>query len=275
MYNAYTTFEVQIHHIRDVAINMKKSIIVLITLLLTTFTYCQNEFVVTAGNGLFLRQEPNSQGKKIGKLYFGAEVNIIEKTENSQTIIDNGEKITGNWVKISFKNFPTFISNAESGYVFDGYLKQKKESIEEIKNEIAKYPEFDKLTINTKITPFYLKGDFFGYKENDIVVLLKNSDGETKIGFINKGIETKIYILGNQNDPFNMRDYSWIGIFKKVNKGEVLWSNYEDDFVDFKDVPENKKVKLNYNSLYMHASESCGGGFVFWKDGKFNWLQQE
>ncbi|MCF2875192.1 MULTISPECIES: SH3 domain-containing protein [unclassified Tenacibaculum] len=254
---------------------MKKSIILLITLFLTVLTYSQNKFVVTAENGLFLREKPNSKGKKIGKLYFGAEVGIIEKTNNSQTIIDNGQEIIGNWVKINFKNFPTFISNAKYGYVFDGYLKPKKESIGEIQNEINKYPEFDKLTLNTSITPFYLKGDFFGDKKNDLVILLKNSDGETKIGFINKGTKTKIYILGNENDPFNMTDYSWIGIFEKVKKGEVLWSNYEDDFVDFKDVPESKKVKLSYNSLYMHASESCGGGFVFWKNGKFNWLQQE
>ncbi len=254
---------------------MKQSIILLITLFLTTLIYCQNEFIVVAENGLFLRQEPNGKGKKIGKLYFGAEVSIIEKTENSQTIVDNGEEIEGNWVKINFQNFPTFISSAEYGYVFDGYLKRKTESVKEIENEIAKYSEFDELTLNTKITPFYLKGDFFGDKKNDIVILLKNSNGETKIGFINKGIETKIYILGNENDPFNITDYSWVGIFEKVNKGEVLWSNYEDDFIDFKDVPENKKIILNYNSLYMHASESCGGGFVFWKDKKFNWLQQE
>ncbi|WP_435263471.1 SH3 domain-containing protein [Tenacibaculum sp. nBUS_03] len=254
---------------------MKKSIILFITLFLTALTYSQNEFVVTAENGLFLRQKPNSNGKKIGKLYFGAEVDIIEKTENSQTITDNGQEIKGNWVKINFQNFPTFISNAEYGYVFDGYLKPKKESIEEIKSEISKYSEFVNLTLDTDINPFFLKGDFFGDKINDVVILLKNSDGETKIGFINKGIKTKIHILGNENDPFKMYNYGWIGIFEKVNTRETLWSNYEDDFVEFKDVPENKKVRLNYNALYMHASESCGGGFVYWKDGKFNWLQQE
>jgi len=254
---------------------MKKSILLLITIFLTTLTYSQNKFIVTAENGLLLRQEPNSKGLKIGKLYFGAEVTIIERTKNNQTITDNGKKINGNWVKITFQNFPTFISEAEYGYVFDGYLKNKNERIQEIQKEIVKYPLFDKLSLNTEINPFYLKGDFFGNKKEDSVILLKNSEGETKIGFINKGIVTKTYILGNENDPFKMNNYSWIGIFEKVNAGEVLWSNYEDDFVEFKDVPENKKVKLNYNSLYMHAAESCGGGFVYWKNGKFNWLQQE
>ncbi|SNR14711.1 SH3 domain-containing protein [Tenacibaculum jejuense] len=254
---------------------MKKKIILLLTLFLTIIIYSQDKFIVTAENGLFLRQEPNSKGKKLGKLYFGAEVSIIKKTEYSQTITDGGQEIIGNWVKINFQNFPTFISNAEYGYVFDGYLKPKKESIEDVKNEISKYSEFDGLSLNTDINPFYLKGDFFGDKKIDIVILLKNSNGETKIGFINKAIKTKTHILGNENDPFKINDYSWIGIFKKVNVGETLWSNYEDDFVKFKNVPENKKVRLNYNALYIHASESCGGGFVYWKDGKFNWLQQE
>ena len=254
---------------------MKKKIVILITILLTTITYSQKKLLVTAENGLILRQKPNSKGKKIGKLYFGAEVIITEKTENSQTIIDNGNKIIGNWVKVHFSNYPTFISKEEYGYVFDGYLKDKNESIQEIKKEIAKYSEFKNLSLNTDIEPFCLKGDFFGDKKSDIVILLKNSEGETKIGFINNGTKTKVHILGNKNDPFKMNSYSWIGVFEKVNKGEVLWSNYEDDFVDFKDVPENKKVRLTYNALYTHASESCGGGFIYWKDGKFNWLQQE
>ncbi|WP_108868071.1 SH3 domain-containing protein [Aquimarina aquimarini] len=254
---------------------MKKTIIILITLLWAIPIFSQDKFVVTAENGLILRQEPNSKGKKIGKLYFGAEITIIKRTEYSQTIVDNGKKISGKWVKINFQNFPTYISNEEFGYVFDGYLKSKNESIKEVTNEISKYSEFKGLTLNTEIKPFYLKGNFFGDKKNDMVVLLKNKKGETKIGFIDYGQKTRIHILGNNNDPFNMTSYGWVGVFKKVNRNETLWSNYEDDFVDFKDVPENKKVKINYNALYMHASESCGGGFVYWKNGKFNWLQQE
>lgn len=241
----------------------------------TISVYSQDKFIVTAENGLILRQEPNSKGKKIGKLYFGAEVIIIERTEYNQTIIDDGKKISGKWVKIAFHNFPTHISNEENGYVFDGYLKSKNESIKDITNEITKYSEFKNLTLNTEMRPFCLKGDFFGDKKSDIVVLLKNAKGETKIGFINYGQKTKIHILGNANDPFDITDYGWVGVFEKVDRNEPLWSNYEDDYVYFKDLPENKKVKINYNALYIHADESCGGGFVYWKNGKFNWLQQE
>jgi hypothetical protein len=57
--------------------------------------------------------------------------------------------------------------------------------------------------------------------------------------------------------------------------GDTLWSNYEDDFRSFSEVPEDEKVVLTHDSFYAHASESCGGGFIFWKDGMWNWLQQE
>ena len=256
---------------------MKKTTIILTLLIfiISTYGFCQEKYIVTAENGLILREKPNSKGNKIGKLYFGAELTIIEKTENNQTIVDNGEEIIGNWVKIEFKNFPIFISNKKFGYVFDGYLKKKSKSNNEIALELSKFPELTDYTINTNKSPYYLKGDFFGDKINDLVVLIKDKEETTKIAIINYGKGNKIYILGTENDPFNMNDYSWIGVFQKVNKGEVLWSNYEDDFIDFKDVLESKKVRLKYNSLYMHASESCGGGFVYWKDGKFNWLQQE
>lgn len=256
---------------------MKKTTVLLIVLIsiLSTYGFSQEKYSVTATNGLLLREKPNANANKIGKLYFGAEVTILEKTENSQTINDNGTKITGNWVKIKFQNDPTFISNEDFGYVFDGYLKEKSIIYNEITQKLSKFPELSGYTINTNKLPFYLKGDFFGDEINDLVVLVNDNKGTTKIVIINYAKENKVHILGDENDPFNMNDYSWIGVFRKATKGEVLWSNYEGDFVDFKDVPENKKIRLPYSSLYMHASESCGGGFVYWKDGKFNWLQQE
>jgi hypothetical protein len=239
------------------------------------YSFGQEKYIVTAENGLLMREDPDSNGKKIAKLNFGAEVTIVEKTENNQTIADDGKQIKGTWVKIEFKNFPMFVSNEEFGYVFDGYLKKKSEIRKEIAFEISKHSELKDYTINQSKTPFYLKGNFFGDSINDIAVVLKDSQGTTKVAIINYGQKTKVHLLGGENDPFNMTDYSWLGIFQKINRGEALWSNYEDDFIDYEDVPESKKVRLNYDALYMHASESCGGGFVYWKNGKFNWLQQE
>ena len=85
---------------------------------------------------------------------------------------------------------------------------------------------------------------------------------------------SKIYGLGGAKDPLNMEDYSMV-ILHKVGKGTPLWSNYEDEFREFKSVPKNEIVKLNYDAIYIHEAEACGGRFIFWKNNKWNWLQQE
>lgn len=235
----------------------------------------QEKYIAIAEDGLILRDSPNSSGNRIGKLFFGAEATIIQKTNNQQTIMDNGKEITGNWVKITFENFPDFISQEESGYVFDGFLKKKSDVIKEMKRHMAKFPELKNYTVAEKMIPFYLNGDFFGDKVQDVAIMVKDKKGKTKIAIIDYGKKNKLHFIGNNKDSFGDDDYSWVGVFNKVNKGEVLWSNYEDDFVDFKNVPEHKKVRLNYDAMFVHASESCGGGFIYWKNGKFNWLQQE
>ncbi len=270
--------------------NLKKSKALALSEIDTTTTRLPNgdklqgleeKYIVIADNGLLLRENPNLQSKKIGKIYFGAQITIVSKTKFTETIIDNGRNIKGHWVKVKFNNFPIHIStnlNENYGYVFDGYLEKKSDNLHRITHELNRFNEFENLEINHSKSPYYLKGDFFGDGISDIAVLLKDKKGTTKIGIINYNETNCVHILGAENDPFKICDYSWVGIFEKVNKGEVLWSNYDDDkgdFVDFKDVPENEKVKLDYNAIYVHASESCGGGFIYWKNGKFNWLQQE
>lgn len=154
----------------------------------------------------------------------------------------------------------------------DSKLKQ----IKELENILKKFPELKTYALYTEIVPFFITGDFYGDNIEDIAVLIKDSS-EVKLCIINFGKKNSVAILGNgeQYDPHVMTDYSWVGEFKKVDKGEVLWSNYKDDFRDFEDVPENEKVKLNYDAIFVHLDGGCGGGFIFWKDEKFNWLQQE
>ncbi|MDG1913131.1 MAG: hypothetical protein P8I55_00905 [Crocinitomix sp.] len=62
---------------------------------------------------------------------------------------------------------------------------------------------------------------------------------------------------------------------KIIINGDTLWSNYTDDWRRIEEVPENELVQLQYNAIFAHAAEACGGGFIFWKDDKWNWLQQE
>ena len=141
---------------------------------------------------------------------------------------------------------------------------------------LRRHPELSKYNLYTDVDTFFVKGDFYGDTIEDIALLIKKKL-EVKLCIINYGPEPDVKILGNKQewDSLGLKEFSWVGEFKIVKKGEILWSNYIDDFRNFEDVSESEKVKLDYDALFVHASESCGGGFIFWKDGKFNWLQQE
>lgn len=123
--------------------------------------------------------------------------------------------------------------------------------------------------------PRVLQGDFFDDGFSDWAFQAKDSLGRVHIVFIDEGPKREIRFLGGHKDPFNSEDYSWAQVFKKAEAGEVLWANYIDDYRSFDSVPDSEKLILNYDALYMHLAEACGGGYVYWKDGEFHWLQQE
>lgn len=145
----------------------------------------------------------------------------------------------------------------------------------EWKSTYAKRPEFQGFQLHRPAAPHCIHGDFFGDGTADYAFFLKAGDGKVKLAFIDRGPELKIHILGLEDDPFEMDNYRWAEVFEKVDPNEVLWSNYTGDFRELSEVPENERIYLSYDALYLHAAESCGGGFVFWKDGRFQWLQQE
>ncbi|KAA3642659.1 MAG: hypothetical protein DWP98_13385 [Bacteroidetes bacterium] len=157
--------------------------------------------------------------------------------------------------KAQSKEYISFISDWESTY--------------------SKLPEFNGFDLYVDANFFGIIGDFFGDNINDHVFYIIDSTNKVKLALIDKGIKQKVYILGLHDDPFDIDDYKWAEIIKKVNRGEVLWSNFTDDFRKLSEVPESEKIYLNYDALYLHAAESCGRGFVYWKSGKFHWLQQE
>lgn len=122
----------------------------------------------------------------------------------------------------------------------------------------------------------YIEGDFLGDGLNEIVLLAKDSTDLVRLIMISSAEEDNRV----SNVYEKISDYSFVGMFEKVAKGEVLWSNWlegkgDDGLREFKDVPQSEQVVLDYDAIYMHAGESCGGGFVYWKDDQWNWLQQE
>lgn len=234
----------------------------------------ESTFNVTAENGLILRKNPDSESEKLGLIPFGSKIKVIEKTLEELTISDNGTKITGNWVKILTYNHPYFYSETEEfGYVFAGFLMKEEDFIQDLENRMENYPEFSTYEIDTSNHPYVLTGDFFGDGVNDLVIKIKKSNLIT-LGFINHKKEnlSEIVILNKDNLVGAQHDFGWTERFETVSKNLNLWPEDEEMAnldVDFKH-PVNKKFTLDYDALYGHNLESCGGGYIFWYQDKFH-----
>lgn len=96
---------------------MKKTTLALILLLfslniLSQNTFNQKKYSVTAKNGLIIRNKPNVNAEKIGKIDYNKKIIIIEKTN----ISFETESVKGYWVKIK-------TNDLKYGFVFNGFLK--------------------------------------------------------------------------------------------------------------------------------------------------------
>ena len=77
----------------------------------TLYETTQKSAVVTSTIGLNLRAEPNSSAKVINTIPYKSRVNIVDKSEISETI--QGRK--ANWCKVQY--------NGTTGWLWSGYLK--------------------------------------------------------------------------------------------------------------------------------------------------------
>lgn len=263
---------------------MIKKATLLFTLLIVLVISGQSYHIAIAENGLNIRNAPQLSAEKVGKLYFGAKVEIVEKTGIALTVKEAGKDLRGEWVKIRFSNYPIQIASVESGYVFNGFLKPIDELLKEVQQELDAISIFQGFHIDSSKTPFVIKGDFLGDQVSDYAILLKKDGEAVKLGVWDKGGQQHQIPQSFQRDKEALNnDLGFVGVFRKVQRGEVLWANYVDGLEDtesegfrtFDEVPKNERVILKYDALYVHAAESCGGGFIYWNKEKFIWLQQE
>ncbi|WP_108869306.1 SH3 domain-containing protein [Aquimarina aquimarini] len=81
-------------------------------------------YIVTAKNGLIMREEPKISSRRILKFPYNSNILIHEKTNIPLVIVDDGKEIKGFWYKIAINNSITL--KDDYGYVFSGFLKPLK-----------------------------------------------------------------------------------------------------------------------------------------------------
>lgn len=134
------------------------------------------------------------------------------------------------------------------------------------------------IILSQKHHPNSISCDLDGDHLTDIVKIVQNTKNKKyglEILFGNKKVE----YLGMGKDVLNQGfdDLDWVGVFEKAPKGEIYWNNVneEGEIIGDEQVPETDKIKLPNDGIFIHQEEACGGGVIYLKDGKLEWIQQE
>ena len=136
----------------------------------------------------------------------------------------------------------------------------------------------DTIVISKIHEPNSIICDLDGDHLSDTVKIVQNTKNKKyglEIVFGNKKVEH--LGMGKEVLGQGFDDINWVGIFEKASKGEVFWNNVNDDgeIIGEEEVKEIDKIKLLNDGIFIHQAESCGGGIIYLKEGKFQWIQQE
>ncbi len=248
--------------------------------MMSALVFSQEIYQVIAQEGLTVRTSPN--GKRIGEIPYGYPVKILEKGE-AFSILDEGKARSGNWVKIEVKSSKLVLDEGvkdsvrnEELYAFSGYLITQQNFINQFETEIASHPALSEFYLATAFKCFAIKGDFFGDGVVDYLYRMIDTKGNTRLYIVNnmkKG--SQIYGLGGAKDPFKITNYDFETLMV-VPKGTPLWSNNKNGITrNLNGISKNEIVTLDYDAIYVHHENSKEGGFIYRKDGKWNWLNQK
>ncbi|WP_313376487.1 hypothetical protein [Chishuiella sp.] len=257
-----------------------KKLIVGIFLSLSSLVFSQEIFQVIAPEGLTVRIAPN--GKKIGKIPYGYPLSILEKGEPF-SIKDNGKAKSGNWIKIDNTSTTVILDEGvndsilkENFYGFSGYLITQKDFINQFEKEISTHSALKDFYLDKSYQCFAIKGDFFGDGIIDYLYRMIDSKGNVRLFIVdNQKNGSQIYGLGGDKDPFKIKNYDF-PILMVIPKGTKLWSNSEKGIPrNLNGVSKKEIVTLDYDAIYVHQEKKKEGGFIFRKDGKWNWFNQK
>jgi len=207
-----------------------KHFLTAIVLLLVTFSYSQDYAYVNADSGLTVRERPDIGASKLGKLMYNEAVEVVEKTDVKLVILDQGKKISGEWVKIKMNGYQDL-----KGYVFNGFLSETKmakivnikltEADIHIKN-LAIYNDDEVLDLTTK-------------NNLKIGIHSKNTPGKKTIEIKNNNYKS-VKILQRYQNTINI-----IGEDLRCDLSE--WKQFESEWKPIKKINNTKFETLTYS----------------------------
>lgn len=231
-----------------------KHFLTAIVLFLVAFSYGQDYAYVNADSGLTVRERPDIGASKLGKLMYNEAVEVIEKTDVKLVVVDEGKKVSGEWVKIKMNGYQDL-----KGYVFNGFLSENK--MPKIIN--VKFPEANVHIKNLSI----VDDDALQHldEENNLVIGVNLGDSPEKKTIIikdNKYKSVKVLqryknsiIISNQGPHCDLIDWEhyysdWKPI-KKINK-------YKFETLSYSKAYNKKFASVNIEALKQAVAKKCG-----------------
>ena len=157
--------------------------------------------------------------------------------------------------------------------------KKENESQKKIERTKTEKKDNDTIEIYTKHKINKIICDLDGDKLNEIVEIVKSTkSGKSGLRIVfGNGKRTDYFGMGNDILKQGFDEIDWAGIFEKAPKNETYWNNVNEDgeILSEEEIKESDKIKLINDGIYLHAEESCGGGIIYLKNGKYEWIQQE
>lgn len=175
-----------------------------------------------------------------------------------------------------------------AAFIFISCKKEEKEQNDKVESlkidTIQKTKEVennnsDTIVVSKKHKVNKISCDLDGDGLNETVEIVRSTKNEKsglRIIFGN-GKRTDYLGMGDDILGQGFDEIDWAGIFEKAPKNELYWNNVNDEgeIMADEEVNEADKIKLLNDGIFIHAEESCGGGVIYLKDGKYEWIQQE
>ena len=157
--------------------------------------------------------------------------------------------------------------------------KKENDKQQNIEKTQTKKNNIDTIEISKKHKINKIKCDLDGDKLDETIEIVKSTkSGKSGLRIV-FGNGKRTDFLGMGNDILNQGfdEIDWAGIFEKAPKNEIYWNNVNDEgeIVSEEEIKESDKIKLLNDGIFLHAEESCGGGIIYLKNGKYEWIQQE
>ena len=238
---------------------MKNLLLFVLPLLMSFSIQAQSVYYVSAENGLFARKAPDRGSSSITKLNYGTKVDVLERTGLHLDILDRGDKVSGEWVKIN-AHLPY---DLVQGYVFDAYLTTDELEPRTVVNFENISLTFHDLELwETESQTWESKQDMISYyTELGVSPENKKVTVKTKIPYkrlaIYQAFETSVTITneGPHCDLLDWKHYQSAWIPLKYDEGDYFTLGYTQE-------DQTRFIPVELEELKEAVGEYCAQSFV-------------